>query len=543
MENKKGNINSETKAVKQYFEWGDIKWIEDSDDMNKSKFLLGHVTLLPHQAQEEHIHSGDEQLLYVISGEGEQWVDGRYNNLLPGKMYKIGPFAKHQVQNTGNKPLEMIIVYNVDNFDVNQLIPVENIIDNFYLEDPAKIIDVSRLQKIQDKFSDASYLGIIIKDIQGNLLTTPSNIPDFCKLKEDNTYNCFINKNFDKKELVETTVFPCCYDVKRIMAPLFLGEKLVGTITCGPVVINNTKEETVNQIKNNYSGEKCEKLLEAYNSLRRVSREQLYAIIETLRTISNSIVETSVINFINKERQERTYQILKEAETRSKLEKTLVETKMKVIQSQMSPHFLFNTLSVIGQLAYMKGAKEAAETTFALSSLLRTTLTKSLEFVAISEELKYIKDYLFIQNKRFKDYIKTDINIDEKTKEVTIPFLTLQLFVENSIVHGFKNMQRLCELKIVAEHLGDKIRLSVKDNGIGIAKEQLENISQDIIKSSGEGIGIGLASLKNRLEYYYGKDFEFKINSEYGKGTEVSLILPIKRKDEVKTDEKASNSR
>lgn len=543
MENKKGNNSSETKTVKQYFEWGHIKWIEDNDAMNKSKFLVGHVTLLPHQFQDEHIHSGDEQLLYVISGEGEQWVDDRYHNLLPGKMYKIGPFAKHQVQNTGNKPLEMIIIYNVDNFDVNQLIPVENIIDNFYLEDPAKIIDVSRLQKIQDKFSDASYLGIVIKDIQGNLLTTPSNIPNFCKLKEDNTDRCFIKKDFNKKELIETTVFPCCYDVKRIMAPLFLGEKLVGTITCGPVVINNTVEETVNQIKEDYKGEKCEKLLESYNSLRRVSREQLYAIIETLRTISNSIVETSVINFINKERQVRTYQILKEAETRSKLEKTLVETKMKVIQSQMSPHFLFNTLSVIGQLAYMKGAKEAAETTFALSSLLRTTLTKSLEFVTISEELKYIKDYLFIQNKRFKDYIKTDINIDDKTKEVTIPFLTLQLFVENSIVHGFKNMQRLCELKIQAEHLGDKIQLTVKDNGIGIPKEQLENISQDIIKSSSEGIGIGLASLKNRLEYYYGKDFEFQINSEYGKGTEVILILPIKRKDEVRADEKASNSR
>lgn len=543
MENKKGNISSETKAVKQYFEWGDIKWIEDNDAMSKNKFLVGHVTLLPHQSQDEHIHSGDEQLLYVISGEGEQWVDDRYHNLLPGKMYKIGPFAKHQVQNTGNKPLEMIIIYNVDNFDVNQLIPVENIIDNFYLEDPAKIIDVGRLQKIQDKFSDASYLGIVIKDIQGNLLTTPSNIPDFCKLKEDNTDRCFIKKDFNKKDLIETTVFPCCYDVKRIMAPLFLGEKLVGTITCGPVVINNTVEETIKQIKEDYAGEKCENLLEAYNSLRRVSREQLYAIIETLRTISNSIVETSVINFINKERQERTYQILKEAETRSKLEKALVETKMKVIQSQMSPHFLFNTLSVIGQLAYMKGAKEAAETTFALSSLLRTTLTKSLEFVTISEELKYIKDYLFIQNKRFKDYIKTDINIDEKTKEVTIPFLTLQLFVENSIVHGFKNMQRLCELKIQAEHLGDKIQLTVKDNGIGIAKEQLENISQDIIKSSSEGIGIGLASLKNRLEYYYGKDFEFQINSEYGKGTEMVLILPIKRKDEVRVDEKASNSR
>lgn len=543
MENKKENKNSDSKAIKQYFEWGDIKWIQDNHDVNKSKFLIGHVTLLPHQSQEEHVHSGDEQLLYVVSGKGEQWVDDRYLNILPGMMYKIGPFAKHEVQNTGDKPLEMIIVYNVDNFDVNQLIPVENIIDNFYLEDPVKMIDVSRLQKIQDKFSDASYLGIVIKDVKGNLLTTPSNIPDFCKLKEDNTDRCFINKNFDKKDIVETTVFPCCYDVKRIMSPIFLGEKLVGTITCGPVVINNTNQDTLSQINKDYPGEKCQDILKAYNSLRRVSREQLYAIIETLRTISNSIVETSVINFINKERQERTFQILKEAETRSKLEKALVETKMKVIQSQMSPHFLFNTLSVIGQLAYMKGAKEAADTTFALSNLLRTTLTKSLEFVTVKEELKYIKDYLFIQNKRFKDYVKTDIDIDEKTKEMTIPFLTLQLFVENSIVHGFKNMQRQCELMIHAKDLGDKVEFIVKDNGLGIAKDQLENITQDIFKSSGEGIGIGLASLKNRLEYYYGVDFDFEIKSEYGRGTEVRLLLPTKRKGEARENEKTSNSR
>ncbi|SHH53643.1 PocR ligand-binding domain-containing protein [Clostridium grantii] len=533
MENKNGNENSQSKPVKQYFEWGDIKWIQENNDLKKSKFLIGHVTLLPGQNQEEHNHSGDEQLIYVVSGQGEQWLNDRYNSLLPGRIYKTPPFAKHEVQNTGKSPLEMIIVYNIDKYDINQLIPAENILDNFYLEDPAKIIDVERLQKIQDKFSEDSYLGIVIKDIKGNLLTTPSNIPEFCKIKEKNMEKCFINKEFDKNDIVETTVYDCCYDVKRIMAPIFLGEKLVGTITCGPVIIKNPNPEVEEKIIKEYK-EDGDQLLKAYNSLRRVSREQLYAIIETLRTMSNSIVETSVINFINKERQERTFQILKEAETRSKLERTLVETKMKVIQSQMSPHFLFNTLSVIGQLAYMNGAKEAAETTFALSSLLRTTLTKSLEFVSVNEELKYIKDYLFIQNKRFKDFIKTDIDIEDKVKDVTIPFLTLQLFVENAIVHGFKNMQKQCELKIKGEFLEDRIKLSVKDNGVGIPKERLDNISEEIIKSSGEGIGIGLTSLKSRLEYYYGKNFVFEIKSEYGNGTEVILILPINRKKEVK---------
>jgi sensor histidine kinase YesM/quercetin dioxygenase-like cupin family protein len=540
VENKRDNENSQTKAIKQYFEWGDIKWIQDNSDIKKSKFLIGHVTLLPGQKQEEHTHSGDEQLIYVVAGQGEQWLDNRYNSLLPGRIYKTHPFAKHEVQNTGNSPLQMIIVYNIDKYDINQLIPAENILDNFYLEDPAKMIDIERLQIIQDKFSEASYLGIVIKDINGNLLTTPSNIPEFCKLKEKKTDKCFINKEFDEEDIIETTVYDCCYDVKRIRAPIFLGEKLVGTIICGPVIIKSSASEVEEKIIEEYK-ENGKQVLDAYSSLRRVSREQLYAIIETLRTMSNSIVETSVINFINKGRQERTFQILKEAETRSKLEKALVETKMKVIQSQMSPHFLFNTLSVIGQLAYMNGAKEAAETTFALSSLLRTTLTKSLEFVSVSEELKYIKDYLFIQDKRFKDFIKTDIDIDDRAKDVTIPFLTLQLFIENAIVHGFKNMQKQCELKIKGELIEDKIKLTVKDNGVGIPKEKLDNISQDIIKSSGEGIGIGLTSLKNRLEYYYGKEFIFEIKSEYGNGTEVILILPINRKKEVKQSEKTSD--
>ncbi|WP_461206159.1 PocR ligand-binding domain-containing protein [Clostridium sp. DL1XJH146] len=542
MSDKKDSQNKATKATKQYFEWGDIKWIQNSEDVNKSKYLVAHTTILPNQTQEEHFHTGDDQTLYIISGEGEQWVNDRYYSLVAGNVYYIKPFAKHQIQNTSNKPLEVINIYSVDNFDVSQLIPVENIIDNFYLEDPVKMIDLKRLQKIQDKFSEASYLGIVIKDISGNLLTTPSNIPKFCKIKSEHSNKCFLEDNYDLNNLKETKVFPCCSNTVRIAAPIFLGDKLVGTILCGPVIISEGKKNSEDDIKKIINEDKLEGVIEAYSNLRVVSKAQLYAIMETLRTISNSIVETSVINFINKERQEKTVQILKESETRRELEKVLLETKMKVIQSQMSPHFLFNTLSVIGQLAYMNGAKEAADTTFALSNLLRTTLTKSLEFVKIDEELKYINDYLFIQNKRFKDYIITKIQIDDDTKEIAIPFLTLQILIENAIVHGFKSMDRKWKLTIDGKLIGDRVELSVVDNGIGISKDKLNSIYDHFVNSSGEGIGIGLSSLKNRLEYYYGDDYIFEIDSNYGKGTKVRLVLPTQKKRGVGNEE-TSNSR
>ena len=118
--NKNGNA---MRPVKQYFEWGTVKWLHEPEDVNTGKLMVGHISFLPNSDQKNHLHTGDEQILYVLSGKGVQWVDGEEYPLFYGRIYHIPPYAEHRVINLGNQPLEMIIVYNANSMNYRDIFP------------------------------------------------------------------------------------------------------------------------------------------------------------------------------------------------------------------------------------------------------------------------------------------------------------------------------------------------------------------------------------------------------------------------------------
>jgi len=271
-----------------------------------------------------------------------------------------------------------------------------------------------------------------------------------------------------------------------------------------------------------------ENLLNEYFKIRRVTKGKLYAIMESLKRINNYIVDMALKNMVDEELRKKSVEILEQKKDKIELEKNLVEAQMKVIQSQISPHFLFNTLSVIAQLAYMKGAKEAADTTFALSNLLRTSLTKAEEFVTVKEELKYIEDYVFIQNKRFNDVIKMNVSLEDDVEGQYIPFMIVQILVENSIVHGFEKLTNSGEIKISANLLNGKLNMIVEDNGCGISNEAIGKFYGDFAGAArSKGTGIGLKSIYKRLKYYYKDNFKINLERREIQGTRVSISLPL----------------
>jgi len=522
------------RPVKQYFDWGTVKWLEEPGDFKKGELLVGHVTFLPHKKQDEHLHTGDEQILYIISGIGEHWIDGHVHPLVPGMVYHISPYAKHELRNTGDDPLEMIIVYNPSSVNSNMILPstefTREYTENYAVENLKDIIDIPALQEIQDKFSDAASLAIVIQDKGGNILTETSNLPDFCKMRCQQNKECKLKTRFILPDQKEPRVISCCYDSVSITAPIYFRNQYIGSILCGPVFLNQPSEKTLTVIKQEEQQYENPSLVQSYLKIRKITKGRLYAIIELLKTINKVIVEMGTNNLAHKELHAKTLRILEEIQARNQLEKALAEAKMKAIQAQMSPHFLFNTLSVIGELAYMKGAKEAAQTTFALSSLLRKSLRKSQELVTVKEELEYIQDYIFIQQKRFRNFMKTEIEVSNEVMNLKTPFMTLQILVENAIIHGLQPSKKQGVLKITGQLKDEYMVLEVIDNGIGISCDRLQGILKGNNKISAKGAGLGLTNLKERLSYYYGEDFKFNIISEYRKGTRISIILPLVNK-------------
>lgn len=199
--------------------------------------------------------------------------------------------------------------------------------------------------------------------------------------------------------------------------------------------------------------------------------------------------------------------------------KLLTKIELKMLQAQINPHFLFNSLNTIASFIRTKPSM-ARELIIHLGDYLRQNMKLNQDEIDFYQEINHIKSYLAIVHARFGDRVKINFNIDEGIR-VKIPPLTLQPIVENAVKHGLKSNEEL-EIKIVAKNEDEHIRLSILDNGVGIPKEILEELLSESYKDE----SIGLKNVNKRLKFKYGGDYGLKIISEVGKGTIINIDIP-----------------
>jgi sensor histidine kinase YesM len=212
------------------------------------------------------------------------------------------------------------------------------------------------------------------------------------------------------------------------------------------------------------------------------------------------------------------------------VENILRETQLKVLQSQINPHFLFNTLNTIAQTAMIEEAEETEELINAVSELLRYSLRMIDKQSSVSSEIKIIKQYIYIQETRFKDRIKFNISVDKALNNIAIPGMILQPLVENAFVHGIENKEEGGEINIKVYEEDDHCILLVEDNGSGISEEKLKEILNDKETSmSSKSTGIGVKNVIKRMRYTYPNEDVFNIESIVDKGTKIYLKIPIAR--------------
>lgn len=241
----------------------------------------------------------------------------------------------------------------------------------------------------------------------------------------------------------------------------------------------------------------------------RSKKEITPVIIELIKGLS-----TLLSNQLEVAEADKAYQLAKEAE-------------IKALQAQISPHFLFNTLNTILSLIRLDQNK-ARKLLLSLSQFLRNNLVSTTESVTtLAQELEHVKAYLSIVETRFSNRLKVNYDIDEETLYQELPPLTLQPIIENTIEHGFKDKDKDCVLDISITMQGKKIMVKIWDNGIGMDKERVEQISKARIDSN-LGSGLALYNVNRRLTIMYGEEAALKIKSKKNKGTEVSFVLPKK---------------
>ena len=213
-------------------------------------------------------------------------------------------------------------------------------------------------------------------------------------------------------------------------------------------------------------------------------------------------------------------------------QENLRATESKLMQAQINPHFLYNTLDTIVWLAEENKNDEVISMVTSLSDFFRTMLNDGKDYVLVQDEEKHIKSYLEIQHTRYHDILEYEVQIDEEVYEYVIPKLMLQPLVENAIYHGIKNKRGMGKIIVMGYKRYNELIFEVKDNGIGIKKEKLQELNEISVTSGAESqvrAGFGVANVRERIHHYYGKEYGLFYENEEGGGTRAIIVLPAKK--------------
>jgi len=203
------------------------------------------------------------------------------------------------------------------------------------------------------------------------------------------------------------------------------------------------------------------------------------------------------------------------------------EAQLDTLQQQINPHFLYNTLESINWMAYKAGTHDICKMVSALGRFLREAL-KNDDIITIEDEIKNLKDYIFIQELRYSGRLKIEWNIDSAIYKYKTVKLILQPLVENAISHGIDSMRDGGEILISGRKFKKIIILSIEDNGVGMDAEFLENLLLKLDIQEKSKTNIGIKNVYLRLKLFYGSDFKIKLISKKGSGTIVTLSFPVK---------------
>ncbi len=215
---------------------------------------------------------------------------------------------------------------------------------------------------------------------------------------------------------------------------------------------------------------------------------------------------------------------------------TRKEAEIKSLQSQINPHFLFNTLESINWMAQLENAPDISETVTALATLMEANISRDDKFIPLRQELDYIDNYMLILKKRFEDRLELIERIDEGSLDIEIPRLLIQPVVENAVYHGVGNTRGKGIIRLVTHTQGGELTVTVEDNGAGIEPERLTELNRRMQVddqtyfenlANRHGGGIGLENVNRRIRLFYGSEYGIRIESVLGEYTRVILRIPV----------------
>ncbi|PRR70581.1 sensor histidine kinase [Clostridium thermopalmarium] len=258
-----------------------------------------------------------------------------------------------------------------------------------------------------------------------------------------------------------------------------------------------------------------EKVSKGYFNIKKINPSNIYEVDILLKGFNIMVSDIKTL--------------IDEIKEKAEIENMLKETQLKALQSQINPHFLFNTLNSIIQIADIEGAVETEKLMNAVSKLLRYSLSMVDRQASLREELDIIKQYVYIQETRFEDRVAFNIEVNGYIDDIIVPGMTLQPLVENAFIHGIEPKEEGGSIRIKVDRNEKHCLITIEDDGCGMTEETIFSILDDKEgkKHTGHITGIGTKNVIKRLKLLYNDEFAFKIQSKVDEGTKIILKIPI----------------
>ena len=207
--------------------------------------------------------------------------------------------------------------------------------------------------------------------------------------------------------------------------------------------------------------------------------------------------------------------------------KEVKNAELKALQAQINPHFLYNSLDLVNCLAIEHDVPEIADMINSLVEFYKLSLNRGKEIFSLQDEVRHVQAYVRIQNMRFEKKISLDIEEKAWLKEYSILKIILQPLVENSIMHGIlekEDSRGVIKINFVLQ--GDRISIIIKDDGVGMSKDKIDNLLKETKEIKHAGSGYGVKNINERIKLYYGPEFGLEFESNENAGTVVTVSLP-----------------
>ncbi len=208
-------------------------------------------------------------------------------------------------------------------------------------------------------------------------------------------------------------------------------------------------------------------------------------------------------------------------------QRSLHRAELELLQAQINPHFLYNTLDSIAILAESDRSEDVVTMVTSLSTFFRNSLNKGNDILTLGTECSQVTSYLEIQQIRYSDILRYEINIPQELMDCMVPKLILQPLVENALYHGIKNRRGMGMITVTGEEKDGNLLLRVTDNGAGMDEEQVRILQAGIYED--KHTGLGLVNVHKRIRLYCGEPYGLSFESSVGKGSTVSVLLPMTR--------------